>query len=111
MLFGDVPEVRGPPHRVTTEEILEWIEEKIDYDLDGGRANVPTDPYKKYGVKRKSIFFDLPYWKELKIRHVIDVMHTEKNVCENLLKTIMGVKHTVGVRADLEARHMRPELW
>jgi uncharacterized protein YifN (PemK superfamily) len=29
----------------------------------------------------------LPYWKHLDIRHSIDVMHIEKNVCESLLGT------------------------
>ncbi|KAA0052811.1 transposase [Cucumis melo var. makuwa] len=29
--------------------------------------------------KKRSIFFDLPYWKELVLRHNLDVMHIEKN--------------------------------
>ena len=30
--------------------------------------------------KKRSIFFDLPYWSNLDVRHCIDVMHVEKNV-------------------------------
>jgi len=30
--------------------------------------------------KKRSIFFDLPYWRVLDVRHCIDVMHVEKNV-------------------------------
>ena len=30
--------------------------------------------------KKKSIFFDLPYWKELEVRSSIDVMHVTKNL-------------------------------
>jgi hypothetical protein len=30
--------------------------------------------------KRRSIFWDLPYWQYLSVRHSIDVMHVEKNV-------------------------------
>jgi hypothetical protein len=29
-------------------------------------------------------FLELPYWKVLDVRHSIDVMHVEKNVCESL---------------------------
>ncbi|KAI3908714.1 hypothetical protein MKW92_007862 [Papaver armeniacum] len=32
-----------------------------------------------YNWKKISIFFELPYWKDLLLRHNIDVMHTEKN--------------------------------
>ena len=31
--------------------------------------------------KKRSIFFDLPYWSDVDVRHCIDVMHVEKNVC------------------------------
>ena len=30
----------------------------------------------------KSIFWRLPYWKDIEVRHCIDLMHVEKNVCE-----------------------------
>jgi len=37
---------------------------------------------KNSGVKniwnKKSIFFELPYWSKLDVRHCIDVMHVEK---------------------------------
>ena len=35
--------------------------------------------------KKKSIFWDLPYWKDLEVRSAIDVMHVMKNLCMNLL--------------------------
>ena len=28
--------------------------------------------------RKKSIFFELPYWKKLLVRHNLDVMHIEK---------------------------------
>ncbi|KAL2340489.1 hypothetical protein Fmac_008429 [Flemingia macrophylla] len=30
--------------------------------------------------KKRSIFFDLPYWCQLDVRHCIDVLHVEKNM-------------------------------
>jgi hypothetical protein len=35
--------------------------------------------------KKKSIFWELEYWKDLEVRSSIDVMHVTKNVCVNLL--------------------------
>ena len=35
--------------------------------------------------KKKSIFWDLPHWKDLEVRSAIDVMHVTKNLCVTLL--------------------------
>ena len=35
--------------------------------------------------KKKSIFWELPYWEVLEVRSAIDVMHMMKNLCVNLL--------------------------
>src|SRR4051812_13644314 len=35
--------------------------------------------------KKKSIFWDLPYWKDLEVHSAIDVMHVTRNLCVNLL--------------------------
>jgi len=62
-----------------------------------------------YNWKKKSIFFDLPYWKDNLIRHNLDVMHIEKNVCDNVLWTIMDVdgKENDNLKARLELQEMR----
>jgi hypothetical protein len=39
---------------------------------------------------KKSIFWELPYWKILEVRNAIDMMHLAKNLCVNLLG-FMGV--------------------
>ena len=46
----------------------------------------------------------------LPVRHVLDVMHCEKNLAENILKTVMGEKDTPAVRVDMQARGIRPHL-
>jgi hypothetical protein len=65
--------------------------------------------------KKQSIFWELPYWKDLDIRHLIDVIHIEKNVCESLLGTLLntdGKTRDHGhARADLKKIGIRPELW
>ena len=46
----------------------------------------------------------------LLVRHVLDVMHCEKNISENFLKTTFGDKDTLAVRADIQAPGIRPHL-
>jgi len=41
---------------------------------------------------KRSIFWDLPYWKDNLLRHNLDVMHIEKFFFENILNTVMDVK-------------------
>ncbi|GAU18203.1 hypothetical protein TSUD_26670 [Trifolium subterraneum] len=43
------------------------------------------------GWKKKSIFFELPYWKSLYVRHFLDVMHIEKNVFESVIGTLLNI--------------------
>ncbi|XP_056697631.1 uncharacterized protein [Spinacia oleracea] len=51
--------------------------------------------------KKESVFWKLPYWKDLPVRHCLDVMRIEKNVCEAILGTLMNIpgktKDTKGV--------------
>ena len=45
------------------------------------------------GMKRKSIFYELPYWKHLKISHLLDPMNIFKNVSCSLWRHISSKKH------------------
>jgi hypothetical protein len=38
-------------------------------------------------------------------------MHCEKNVCDNLLKAILGEKDFVVIQKDMEELGIRPKLW
>ncbi|KAL9665694.1 hypothetical protein QQ045_000013 [Rhodiola kirilowii] len=62
---------------------------------------------------KKSIFWELPYWMDVKLRHNLDVMHIETNVFENLFNTIMDVKgktkdDRVKCRKDIKLYCRRP---
>ena len=48
--------------------------------------------------------------QHLLVRHVLDPMHCEKNICKNILKTAFGEKDSHTVRADMQARNIRPHL-
>ncbi|CAL9025676.1 unnamed protein product [Prunus brigantina] len=66
--FNGKPEYGTPHEPLTGKEVLHMVE-------DGDRVC----------WKKKSIFFDLEYWKYLPVRHVLDVMHIEKNVCDSII--------------------------
>jgi hypothetical protein len=65
--------------------------------------------------KKQLIFWELSYWKDLDVRHSIDVMHVDNNVCKSLLRTLLntdGKTRDHGhARADLKKIGIRPELW
>lgn len=79
-----------------------------------GAVPVPKDANGRAPMwKKKSIFWELPYWHVLEVRHAIDVMHLTKNVCVNLLG-FMGVygkaKDTLEARQDLQDMKERDNL-
>jgi hypothetical protein len=63
---------------------------------------------------KKSIFFKLPYWSTLKLRHNLDVMHIEKNICDSVLGTLMNIdgktKDIYKARLNLREMGIRKEL-
>ena len=54
---------------------------------------------------RRSTLWDLEYWKDLDLRHNLDVMHIEKNICDNIIGTLLNIegkaKDTLKSRIDL----------
>ena len=64
--------------------------------------------------KKKSIFFELEYWKHLLLRHNLDVMHIEKNVCDSLIGTLLNIpsksKDGIKARKDLVEMGLRKKL-
>ncbi|CAK8541326.1 unnamed protein product [Lathyrus sativus] len=81
--------------------------------------NVVFGKYQKqYTVKniwkKRSVFFNLPYWSSLDVRHCIDMMHVEKNVCDSLIGTLLNIqgktKDGYNARLDLSLMGIREEL-
>ncbi|WVZ51446.1 hypothetical protein U9M48_002593, partial [Paspalum notatum var. saurae] len=54
---------------------------------------------------KRSIFWELPYWPDVLVRHNLDVIHIEKNVFDNVWNTIMDIpnrtKDNIKPRFDL----------
>ncbi|XP_021991209.1 uncharacterized protein LOC110887964 [Helianthus annuus] len=106
----DIPEPTG-------EEIWQDIKDlPIVYDVKPCGIEKCRKP-PGFGIThnwvKRSIFWELPYWGKLLIRHNLDVMHIEKNVFENLFNTIMGTGYTkdnMKARQDMEQICHRPLL-
>ncbi|XP_044416520.1 uncharacterized protein [Triticum aestivum] len=64
--------------------------------------------------KGLSSLFTLPYWDYNLVRHNLDVMHIEKNVCDNILGTLLGLdgksKDNLSARLDLKEMNIREDL-
>ncbi|KAL6319770.1 hypothetical protein AAG906_036828 [Vitis piasezkii] len=83
-----------------------WGNKKVRHDKSKGN----TTSY----WNKKSIFFDLGYWRYLHVRHNLDVMHIEKNVCETIIGTLLNIqgntKDGLNSRLDLMDMGLRFEL-
>jgi len=94
-------ELRSMPHKLEGSEILEILKDFIN--LFGKNAKKTSDcPWKK-----RSIFFELPYWVTNKLHHNFDVMHIEKNICDSIVGTLLDIqgksKYHVNARYDLQS--------
>jgi hypothetical protein len=84
-------DVASPRH--FGEELNDVVSEYSDivFGLQLGKQKFPGFGLTHNWVKR-SIFWELPYWKTNLLRHNLDVMHIEKNMFENIFNTVMDVK-------------------
>ncbi|KAJ9567086.1 hypothetical protein OSB04_003052 [Centaurea solstitialis] len=103
----------------------QFSNEEIKAQLDRLPTLIPGKHPDFGGVKRKreafelnwtkrSIFFELEYWSSLQLKHNLDVMHIEKNVCDSLLGTLLmndKSKDASNARLDLENLKIRKHLW
>lgn len=113
--FNGKSENRDKPVEFSTEELLLQLENVKDV-RPGKHPQNKKRKRKDAGQcwKRRVCLWDLPYWIDLKLRHNLDVMHIEKNICDNLLGTFLNIdgktKDTANARLDLEDMGIRPDL-
>ncbi|XP_073153088.1 uncharacterized protein [Henckelia pumila] len=112
--FNGKQEFNPAPKPLTGLEVLERVD-KINYHAGKMSGKLQRKELEtKSCWKRKSIFFELEYWKHLHVRHMLDVMHIEKNVCESLIGTLLNVpgktKDGVAARLDLVEMNVRTDL-
>ncbi|XP_060182958.1 uncharacterized protein LOC132612901 [Lycium barbarum] len=119
---GNVEE-RTPPKKLSGSDILQQVK---DISVTFGRQAELSGKRKRNGKgsvgegatqqwRKKSIFFDLPYWEFNSLRHNLDVMHIEKNVFDNIIYSLLNDKEKskdhVKARRDLQDMGIRHDLW
>ena len=97
--------MRPPPELLSGIDLLNQME-GLDATFGNHRETKKKNKRKGDEVipwNKKSIFFKLPYWDHLLIRHNLDVMHIEKNVSESIIGTLLGIE---GKTKDMLQSHL-----
>ena len=81
--FGGKTEFRAAPTPLSGEEVLECTKDLNTVFGKDPFGKKPETKRRKEGeplviFKRRSIWFELPYWKDLMLRHNFDFMHIGK---------------------------------
>ncbi|XP_058741009.1 uncharacterized protein LOC131613346 [Vicia villosa] len=106
--FNGEEEHRTAPSMLNGAEILELLK---DFNNEFGKKNKKKvdGPWKK-----RSIFFELPYWAQNTLRHNLDVMHIEKNIFDSIVGTLLDIlgktKDHIKARYDLQEMGIRERL-
>lgn len=120
--FDGTIELESRPTRLSGVDI--WNQVKSFHNVFG---KDPTDQQKKRkrgsasdnmsrkdNWKKRSIFFELEYWRDNLLLHNIDVMHTENNVCGSIVRTLLDPegkgKDSLTARLDLQELGIRKDL-
>ncbi|WVZ00727.1 hypothetical protein V8G54_026796 [Vigna mungo] len=107
--FNGMVEERRAPELLYGDKVFEKVKDiNIKFCKPFARDLVTS------GWKKKSIFFDLPYWKSLYVRHFLDVMHIEKNIFDSVIGTLLNVpgksKDDIKARLNLVQMRIQTEL-
>lgn len=108
---GQVEIGQAPPvlSGSTIKILLDGYENNFGKEKGKRKVSCDVNPWNK-----KSILFDLPYWSENSIRHNLDVMHIEKNICDSILGTLLNItgktKDHLSARLDLKELGIRKVL-
>ncbi|XP_074378004.1 uncharacterized protein LOC141719504 [Apium graveolens] len=111
-------ELSSPPRTFTREDILKQLEE-VHVRTPGKAPNNSSRKHKRganeLNWSKRSVLFDLPYWSTLLLQHNLDVMHIEKNICDNIVGTLLDIegktKDNLKARKDLQDLNIHEELW
>ena len=111
--FNGQQELRTPLRLISSVEIFQQVKDIdvtfgwcADIQLGGKRRRGARSRDGSQQWKKKSIFFELPYWEHNLLRQNLDVMHIEKNICDNILFTLLNdssrSKDHLNARKDLK---------
>ncbi|XP_074352953.1 uncharacterized protein LOC141692115 [Apium graveolens] len=107
--FNGEQEFGCTPEPLSREEVL-GQQQQLRFSFGKGGSQ------KRWSLhgKNSQFFFELEYWKFHHVRHCLDVMHVEKNVCDNIIGTLLHMKFkskdSLASRLDLVDMGIRPDL-
>ncbi|KAL6129215.1 hypothetical protein ACLB2K_072568 [Fragaria x ananassa] len=115
--FDNTVEEDLAPVPLTREKVLARVE-GLNYEFGKREESTPririVDDQDKPCWKKKSAFFQLEYWKDILVRHNLNVMHIEKNCCDSIIGMLLNIpgktKDGVATRLDMVAMGIRTEL-
>ena len=113
--FNNKAETREAPVLLNGDRVLRDYEsfQQVTFGKDTRKRKQRDEENRWHNWRKKSIFFQLPYWKSLLVRHNLDVMHIEKNICESLLGTLLELqgkcKDSEKARLDMQHLGIRPD--
>ncbi|XP_019233591.1 PREDICTED: uncharacterized protein LOC109214156 [Nicotiana attenuata] len=106
--FNGKTEFRPPPPLLKGTDVLNSLQ---NFNNVSGKKRKRTNDG---SWKKRSIFFELPYWQHNSLRHNLDVMHIEKNIVDNVIGTILDIpgktKDHANARYDLKEMCIRKNL-
>ncbi|XP_058100727.1 uncharacterized protein LOC131245347 [Magnolia sinica] len=119
--FNKKGELRPQPIRLTGVEVESIVSKlNVQWGKIGKRKQSGTggreqnDDAESTCFLKRSILYDLEYWKDIPVRHNLDVMHIEKNVCEILIALMLNTtgktKDDANARRDLKRLGIKKRL-
>ena len=107
--FNGHQETSSPPTPLNGVEVYEKVNNINHTFGKSKKKSSVTNIWKK-----TSVSFYLPYWLRIEVIHCIDVRHVEKNVCDNLIGTLLNInvktKDDRNAHLDLIEMNIRGEL-
>ena len=111
MLYRDVRHGRHYVRRVGCPIRQSDVRKGVSVDIFDIRECGTTDVFSE-STRDTVLMNNSRYFvQHLKVRHVLDVMHCEKNLCKNIMKTLFGMNDNPESRQDVEDLNIREELW
>ena len=118
--FDGNEEDRAAPKQLSEEDVLHQLHGMEHNILGKASKNKMLAKIKRehakleHNWKKKSIFYQLLYWKALILHYNLDVMHIEKNICDSIVGTLLSIdgksKDNMNSRLDLQAMGIRDQL-
>ncbi|XP_057444023.1 uncharacterized protein LOC130736195 [Lotus japonicus] len=112
--FDNTRELRIALEPVTGDQVIAQLESLELLPFGKATRKRKRIANVNHNWKKKSIFFELPYWRTNLLRHNIDMMHVEKNICESVIGTLLDLegktKDTIKSRLDLQRMGLKKQL-